>query len=118
MGDHAQIHDAEANEVQFIDFIDPNGTSGISGTSPRNTHHKRKSTMPVMSATVPESWQLDGNLKKDPLARSLLIRINAGYLAGSMETAPEDSPVNKLAKHHSEGPVEVLNLIPDIKTHK
>ena len=112
MGDHAQMHDSEANEVQFIDFIDPNGTS------PRNTHHKRKSTMPVMSATVPESWQLDGNLKKDPIARSLLIRINAGYLAGSMETAPEDSPANKLVKHHSEGPVEVLNLIPDIKTHK
>ena len=66
MGDHA--HDAEVNDVAFIDFIDPDGTTRASGTSPRSAHHKRRSTMPKISATLPESWELDGNTMKDPIA--------------------------------------------------
>ena len=43
----------------FVNFMDPTAT--------KKQHHKRPS-MPTIRAEIPESWELDGNIRRDPIA--------------------------------------------------
>ena len=48
---------------------------------------------------IPKTWELDGNLARDPIATSLLARIEADSIAGKVVRPPSGLIVTRLPRH-------------------
>ena len=50
-----------------------------------------RSTSPKPIGQIPETWHLDGDISNDPIASSILTRINAGVLVAKLPSATKDN---------------------------
>ena len=97
-------------------LINPPKKSGLAGTDSKlksqlttvnksNTKSKIPKYVPdahLSDKHIPTSWQLEGNLKRDPIAISLLIRINAGS-NNSIVTPPPGHVIQRPPAHEVKG---------------
>ena len=101
--------------MDVLDLTDPSAAKIQKGSDTKLAPIlKRQSTLEIKSGCkIPDQWKLDGDLSLDPIAESLLVRINEDVVTGSAKAAPIGHTIMQQPKHMFDvkpGMMDVLDL--------